>query len=195
MFETSATTEKLDAAMAKAQAQIQAAVKDKVNPAFRSKYADLASVWEACRDALTKNGISITQWPVHSEDGRLHLITRLAVSGEWLKAQSSMPVVKQDPHGYMSATKYLKRSALAACVGVVADEDDDGNAAAGKDKAPEQKPAAPDAEGKKLLEGAQTLAALADAWKALPPAARATLGSVKDQCKSRLMKAEEATQA
>lgn len=194
MFETSATTEKLDAAMAKAQAQIQAAVKDKVNPAFRSKYADLASVWEACRDALTKNGISITQWPVHSEDGRLHLVTRLAVSGEWIKAEFSIPVSKQDSHGYGSATTYAKRFSLAACVGVVADEDDDGNAAAGKQQEA-QKPAAPDAEGKKLLEGAQTLAALAEVWKALPPAARATLGSVKDACKTRLMKQEEATQA
>lgn len=200
MFETSATTEKLDAAMAKAQAQIQSAVKDKVNPAFRSKYADLASVWEACRDALTKNGISITQWPVHSEDGRLHLVTRLAVSGEWIKAEFSIPVSKQDSHGYGSATTYAKRFSLAACVGVVADEDDDGNAAAGKDKAPEQKPAAPDAAGKKKLEACKTMQELSEAWMALEPAQRSTLGTIKDQCKTKLMKqealkAEEATQA
>lgn len=129
MIETSPTTAKLDTALAKAQGEIEAASKDKVNPAFRSKYADLTSVWAAIRPALCKHGISITQWPVHSTDGRLHIVTRLAHDGEWIRAQFSIPVTKQDPHGYGSATTYAKRFSLAACVGVVADDDDDGNAA------------------------------------------------------------------
>lgn len=132
VFETSPETAKIDAALAKAQAEITAAPKDKENPHFRSKYADLASVWSACRDALTKNGISVTQWPLHSSDNRLHIITRLACGGEWIKGRFSIPVGKQDAHGYGSATTYAKRFSLAAAVGVVADEDDDGNGAADK---------------------------------------------------------------
>jgi hypothetical protein len=128
-FQTSEATDKLDAALAKAQGEIQAASKDKTNPAFRSRYADLTAVWEACRDALTKNGISVTQWPVHGDDSRLHIVTRVAHAGQWIRAHFSMPVPKQDPQGYGSALTYAKRYALSAAVGVVADEDDDGNAA------------------------------------------------------------------
>lgn len=140
MIETSENTAKLDAALAKAQGEIEAAAKDKINPAFRSKYADLASVWAAIRPALSKHGIAVTQWPIHSEDGRLHIVTRLAHDGEWIRAHFSIPVPKQDPHGYGSATTYAKRFSLAAAVGVVADEDDDGNGAAGKTT--HEKPAA-----------------------------------------------------
>lgn len=129
MIETSPSTAALDESMAKAQAKIQAAVKDKVNPHFKSRYADLASVWEACRDALTSNGVFVSQWPIHSDDGRLHLVTRLAVKGEWIKAHFSIPVGKQDAQGFAASLTYAKRMALSAAVGVVADEDDDGNAA------------------------------------------------------------------
>lgn len=129
MFKTSETTAKLDMALAKAQASIEAAAKDKVNPAFKSKYADLSAVWDACRAALTKNGISVSQWPVHSEDSRLHLVTRLACEGEWMMCEFSIPADKQNAHGYGSAITYAKRFSLAAAIGVVADEDDDGNAA------------------------------------------------------------------
>jgi hypothetical protein len=129
MFTTSEQTEKLDEALAKAQGEIEPAAKDKVNPAFRSKYADLASVWGACRTALAKHNITLTQWPLHSDDGRLHLITRLAHAGQWMQAEMSIPVGKPDAHGYGSAMTYAKRYSLAAAIGVVADDDDDGNAA------------------------------------------------------------------
>jgi hypothetical protein len=120
----------LDDALAKAQGEIEAATKDKMNPAFRSKYADLSSVWAAIRPSLSKHGIAVTQWPVHSDDNRLHIVTRLAHKGEWIKCEFSIPVQKQDAHGYGSAVTYAKRFSLASAVGVVADDDDDGHAAA-----------------------------------------------------------------
>src|SRR5687767_7386817 len=95
MFETSESTAKLDAAMAAAQGEIEVASKSSVNPHFKSHYADLTEVWEACRAALQKHAISVTQWPVHSEDGRLHIVTRVAHAGEWLRAHFSVPVQKQ----------------------------------------------------------------------------------------------------
>lgn len=141
MIETSNETAKLDAALAKAQGEIEAASKDKINPAFRSKYADLTAVWAAIRPALSKYGISVTQWPIHSEDDRLHMVTRLACSGEWIRGHFSIPVTKKDAHGYGSATTYAKRFSLAACIGVVADEDDDGNGASNKSDTEAPKPA------------------------------------------------------
>lgn len=143
-FETSPTTAALDAALAKAQGEIEAASKDKDNTHFKSKYADLTAVWAAIRPALAKHAISVTQWPVHSDDGRMHIVTRLAHNGEWFRGHFSIPVFKQDAHGYGSATTYIRRFALAAALGVVADEDDDGNAAS---KDSDTKAAAPATNG------------------------------------------------
>lgn len=146
MIETSADTAKLDAALAKAQGEIEAAAKDSVNPHFKNRYADIAAVWAAIRPAMAKHGISVTQWPVHAEDGRLHIVTRLAHAGEWIRAHFSIPVTKQDPQGYGSSITYARRFALAAAVGVVADEDDDGNAASARPTArqePKPEPAKP----------------------------------------------------
>ena len=139
-------TAKLDAALAKAQGEIEAAAKDSVNPHFKNRYADIAAVWAAIRPAMAKHGISVTQWPVHAEDGRLHIVTRLAHAGEWIRAHFSIPVTKQDPQGYGSSITYARRFALAAAVGVVADEDDDGNAASARPAArqePKPEPAKP----------------------------------------------------
>ena len=130
-IETSPETEKLDAALAAAQKEIHFAAKDASNPFFNSSYATLKSVWDAVREPLTKNGISVTQWPIHSTDGWQHLVTHIACQGQWIRAHASMPVAKKDPQGYGSAITYLKRYALAAVVGVPSDEDDDGNSANG----------------------------------------------------------------
>lgn len=143
MIETSADTAKLDEALAKAQGEIEAASKDRNNPAFKSRYADITSVWEAARPALAKYGISVTQWPIHADDSRLHIVTRVAYKGEWIRAHFSIPVTKQDAQGYGSATTYAKRYALAAALGVVADDDDDGNAASQKPAYEPRKAVAP----------------------------------------------------
>lgn len=148
MIETSAETAKLDEALAKAQGEIEAASKDRNNPAFKSRYADITSVWEAARPALAKHGISVTQWPIHADDNRLHIVTRVAFKGEWIRAHFSIPVTKQDAQGYGSATTYAKRYALAAALGVVADDDDDANAASGKrTEPPAPAPAMPSVNG------------------------------------------------
>jgi hypothetical protein len=132
MIETSPTTAKLDAALAKAQGEISAAIKDSPNPAFKTKYADLSAVMEAIRPALARNAISVTQWPIHSADDRVHMVTRIAHDGEWMRATFSMPVQKKDAHGYGSIVTYLRRYCIASCFGVISDVDDEGNAASGK---------------------------------------------------------------
>lgn len=127
---TSESVKAVAAALSKAQAVMASAQKDKTNPAFRSKYADLASVWDACREALTKNGLSVVQMTRSTDRQEVVVVTRLMHdSGEWIEGELALPVTKNDAQGFGSAMTYARRYALAAAVGV-APEDDDGNAAA-----------------------------------------------------------------
>lgn len=122
----------LAAALAKAQAKIQPAIKDKVNPAFRSHYATLEAIVEACREPLAANGLSIIQMPTDDAANcdRTALTTMLLhSSGEYISQTVSVRLTKQDAQGLGSAMTYLRRYSLAAFVGVTATEDDDGNAA------------------------------------------------------------------
>jgi len=129
----------LAGALAKAQGSIKVAAKAKDNPFFKSKYADLPAVWEACRDALTSNGIAVVQSPQHDLEGNVYLETTLAhSSGQWMKSSYPIRPAKPDPQGFASAITYARRYALSAMVGVVADEDDDGNAASGTNGKGEQ---------------------------------------------------------
>jgi hypothetical protein len=111
------------------QGELTHAKKDSANPFFKSKYADLESVWDACRSLLARNGLSVIQMPGNFYEGRMWLITRLChASGEWIEQEMSVPVAKADPQGAGSALTYMRRYALAAFIGVV-QADDDGNAA------------------------------------------------------------------
>jgi hypothetical protein len=130
MFAQSENIAALSASLAKAQGQIEGAVKGKENPHFKSKYADLSAVWEACRDALTANGLAVIQSPGPIAEGRLEMTTMLVhSSGEWIRGALTIPLGKVDAQAYGSAVTYARRYALAAFVGV-SSADDDGNAAA-----------------------------------------------------------------
>ena len=119
----------LVAAIVKAQLAMVPAVKDHVNPYFKSKYADLPSCWEATA-AFRENGIAITQSPMPAENGCIVLDTQLShASGQWMRSRLMLPVAKQDPQGYGSAITYARRYAIGCMCGIVTEEDDDGNAA------------------------------------------------------------------
>ena len=131
---TSPTIAALAAALVKAQSAMGGAKKDSTNPHFKTAYADLASVWDACRAPLANAGLSILQL-VSSE--RLHpseathaiIETILAhSSGEWVSSTLAVPLTKSDAQGLGSAITYGRRYALAAIVGVCP-ADDDGEAA------------------------------------------------------------------
>ncbi len=138
----------LAGALAKAQLQIEPASKNATNPHFRSHYADLASIWDACRGPLNTNGLSIVQFPCDGDVGRTGLCTMLLhSSGEYISEVVTTRSQKDDPQGLGSALTYLRRYALAAVVGVTATEDDDGNAAStpanARVAAPAQRPYIP----------------------------------------------------
>ncbi len=127
--------DKLAPALIKAQGMIKTAAKDSVNPHFKSRYSDLGAVWDAVKDALQANDLAVVQCPIHSDDNRVHLRTTLVhASGQYMETCASIPIAKQDAHGYGSGLTYLRRYSLASMLGVVSD-DDDGNAAVEKPKA------------------------------------------------------------
>jgi hypothetical protein len=129
----------LAAALSKAQGAISGAKRDADNPFFKSKYADLASCWEAIRDPFAKNGLSLVQFPKPgTADPPSVLIETILMheSGEWLADTLEIPVTKNDAQGVGSAITYGRRYGLCAAAGV-APEDDDANAAVGQRKAPE----------------------------------------------------------
>lgn len=116
-------------ALSTVQGKLTYAKKDSKNPFFKSNYADLESVWDACRDLLSNNGLAVTQFPGEYFDGTMSLTTIIThSSGEWISQIMSVPVTKPDAQGAGSALTYMRRYALAAVVGVV-QADDDGNAA------------------------------------------------------------------
>lgn len=122
----------LAAALAKAQGEIEGAVKDKTNPAFRSKYADLGNVLDAIKAVAPAHGLSYVQSPVTSTDGSggvvyLGVETQLMhSSGEWIRFDPFyLPLTKQDAQGAGSAATYSRRYSISAVFGV-APEDDDG---------------------------------------------------------------------
>lgn len=115
-------------ALAAAQAEMGPALKDSVNPAFKSRYADLASVMAACIPALSAHGIAVLQPPCEI-DGQRYVKTILAhESGETSECLVPLIVSKNDMQGYGSAVTYARRYGLMAMAGIAPD-DDDGNAA------------------------------------------------------------------
>ena len=127
----SESTANLAKALSIVQGKLTYAKKDSKNPFFKSNYADLESVWDACRDLLSNNGLAVSQFPgLYSDlDKSMSLVTILThESGEWISQEMSVPVSKVDPQGAGSALTYMRRYALAAVVGVV-QADDDGQAA------------------------------------------------------------------
>jgi hypothetical protein len=128
MFEQSEQIADLAAALAIAQGRIGAAVKDRENPHFRSTYATLASVRDACRAPLSENGIAVFQIPTERENVAF-LVTRLVhKSGQWIESVIRLVPSKAGPQAFGSELTYACRYGLAALVGIPS-VDDDGNAA------------------------------------------------------------------
>lgn len=127
---TSEQINELAKACAFAQAALKPALKDATNPAFKSKYADLAAVVEAAK-VYAAQGVAVWQ-DATTDDAGVSVRTRLVhVSGQWVEfGPYTVPLGKRDAHGVGSATTYAKRFALSAALLISADEDDDGNAAA-----------------------------------------------------------------
>jgi len=118
------------AALAKARIHFDRVGKNSVNPHFRSRYADLATVLDAVSNSLAMNQLIITQ-PTRIEGNTLIAETYVihGESGEYIGAEYPVIPIRNDPQAYGSALTYARRYLLCSLLGVAADDDDDGNAA------------------------------------------------------------------
>ena len=119
----------LAVALVKAQGEFSAVPKTSVNPFFKSKYADLATVVETATPIVTKNGLAVSQHLAY--DGEMDTLTTYLIhnSGQYISSTMRLHLTKVDAQGQGSATTYARRYAYMAVLGLVADEDDDGNKA------------------------------------------------------------------
>jgi hypothetical protein len=125
-------TAKVAAAFVAAQAEL-------TNPPKKSKantgtysytYADLPAIIDHVRPVLAKHGLGISQ-DVLMEDGRLLIRTRIIhSSGECLEFGPLAGSVGGEWQKVGSGITYARRYALAAALGIAADEDDDAATAA-----------------------------------------------------------------
>lgn len=143
---TSDCTCEVFGALAKFQEEVGTIPKGDDNPFFKSKYAGLPSVVEKARPILTKHGLLVVQTvgsgDTFSHDGDF-LTTRVAHvdSGEWFEDDAKLHLGDKDTaqsHG--SAVTYLRRYGYVTALGLICDEDDDGNAASLHDTASTRTP-------------------------------------------------------
>ena len=174
---TSQEVGELAKALIKVQRQLQPATKDANNPFTKSKYATLNSVMDSCRDALLSNGIWLCQYPVPAEPGYLGLVTKLthAESGQWQSSLAVVPLPKADPQGVGISMTYMRRYALSAMLGIVTEEDTDGEFASDKSNRPQRQKNAANAPQR----GKTTQDESGEAKKFSPPSNRTSEGLSK----------------
>ena len=114
----------LATALAKSQSEMRPAIFDSMNPHYKSKYASLTAVMEACREALSKNQIAVVQGAA-VVDGAVAVTTLLLhASGEYISDELTMPFAQATPQQIGSSLSYCRRYSLASLVGITADDDD-----------------------------------------------------------------------
>lgn len=123
----------LFAALSKAQAEFGTVIRDrrvtvtmKSGGAYTFNYAPLDTILAAVRKPLADNGLAFVQ--MLDDGGLTSMLTH--ESGGYLSARMALPDVS-DVQALGSAVTYLRRYAIQAMLGIAAEEDDDGNRAAG----------------------------------------------------------------
>ena len=129
----SQSLDKLAAALSKAQALFQPAAKNKTNPHLKSKYADLVSVTEAVKKPLSDNGLSYVQLMEGDKADITCITTLMHTSGQWIASRLTMHSKDTTPQAMGSAITYARRYGLSAMLGIVTDEEDDGEASQPKE--------------------------------------------------------------
>jgi hypothetical protein len=130
---SSEKVDQLALALVSVQEEMDVAPKDADNPYFNSKYADLATIWRTAQKVLPKNGLAVVQTMEPSDGTVVSVTTRLLhKSGQWIEGTVTMVPKKSDPQAIGSCITYARRYSLGAIIGMVTDEDDDGNVASGR---------------------------------------------------------------
>jgi len=122
--------DKLAPALVALQSELTPVDKSADNPFFKSSYAPLPEIMKALQPLLSKNKLAISQF-VTNLDGQSAMSTMLIhASGQVLTVPPQpLLLTKQDPQSQGSAITYARRYGVMSALGLVADEDDDGNRA------------------------------------------------------------------
>lgn len=121
--------DKLAPALVALQADLTPVDKSASNPFFKSSYAPLPEVMKAVQPLLAKHKLAVSQFLTHLEGQSAMRTILLHESGQFIEDVQPLLLVKQDPQSQGSATTYARRYGVMSVLGVVADEDDDGNRA------------------------------------------------------------------
>jgi hypothetical protein len=133
---TSEETDKISAALVEAQGETKPLIADKINPFFKSNYADLSNVINSVKEAAQNNGIGIIQGGGEPSDNGLVVTCRIVhTSGQWIETMMVLPLAKKDAQAAGSALTYGRRYLLASLFNLATEEDDDDGASA---SAPDQ---------------------------------------------------------
>lgn len=116
------------AALAAAQAEMEAPTKSAQNPHFKSRYADLSEVVRVALPALSKHGLAWFSRYDATGDGCMVSVIAHGASDTSVECPVPLLLNKRDMQGLGSAMTYARRYGLLSLTGL-APEDDDGNAA------------------------------------------------------------------
>lgn len=124
------------AALAEFNLEMENIAKNAKNPFFKSSYLDLSAISNTVRPLLAKHGLSVVQYPIDNEEGKISVNTvllhksgqKIEFPGIWVK-----PSKIGDVQLLGSIITYMKRYSIAAILFVSGcDEDDDGEKAVGR---------------------------------------------------------------
>ena len=134
-------------ALASFNLEMENIAKNAKNPFFKSSYLDLSAIANTVRPLLAKHGLSVVQYPIDDENGRISVNTvllhksgqKIEFPGIWVK-----PSKIGDVQVLGSIITYLKRYSIAAILFVAGcEEDDDGEKAVGRGETVQQAPQTP----------------------------------------------------
>ena len=112
----------------KEQTEMGKALKNASNPHFRSQYADLGNVLEACMKPFNDNGFALSQPSGRDEHGDFVMTILHHITGESYSTKVYLVLDKQTMQGLGSAITYARRYGALQMAGI-APEDDDANEA------------------------------------------------------------------
>ncbi len=109
------------------------------NPHFNSKFAGLGSCLKTIKPALKENNFALQQIVKQLESGGAVLQTNLIHLSGKVVCDGGIPLVSKDandPQKLGGSITYARRYGMCAILGIVGDDDDDGNLSSKPDTSP-----------------------------------------------------------
>lgn len=115
----------LVAAMAKAHGEYPSIGKNRVNPFFKSEYADFDSIMNSIRPTLSKNGLALVQVTVIDPNtGSRTLHTKVMhSSGQWMESRQRIIPEKNDDQKFASSVTFNKRHQAMSILNITISDD------------------------------------------------------------------------